>query len=95
MTGTAPRLRWYEGNAGDLTAFRATVDTSSACLFKILRPSSGYPDWALVTQLPGAQSEARYAEDGPEAIEKLKAEAERWLVECVASLGAVFPDPEG
>ena len=81
MTGPAPRIRWNETSpytkAGQFGPFS----------FTIVRTATE-PGWLLIAELPGlGRKQAR-----SDALDELKAEAERWLVEFVSSLGAVFPD---
>lgn len=97
----APRIRWHAGERGEIVAWLGYAGTVNAALFQILRPLKNstpghrFDEWALCATLPGAQGKARYAYslEEPQAVEELKAQAEHWLEEFVASLGAIFPAP--
>ncbi len=91
------RVRWRAGDRDEIVAWFGYAGTVNTCLFQILRPlKNGTPghrfdDWALCATFPGARS-ARYAYslEAPQAVEELKEQAERWLEEFAASLGASF-----
>ena len=83
-TGTK-RIRWEPTEYG---GFAGYVGTLVPWAFQIYQPTPRDDQWRLQAQLPGALG---YVAD-PDDPEKLKAEAERWLAEFAASLGAVFPD---
>jgi len=91
------RVRWQAGDRSEVVAWLGYAGTVNACLFQILRPlKNGTPgqrfgEWALCATFPGATG-ARYAYslDEPQAVEELKAQAEHWLEEFAASLGATF-----
>ena len=86
MTET-PRIRWEETEAGILAGYVGTVGPA---LFFTWQPPQRDPLWVLTTDLPGMAAERRY-KDNPE---ELKAEAEQWLSEFVASLGALSTTEE-
>jgi hypothetical protein len=71
-----------------MAASTGYVGTLEPLVFQIWRPSIS-SEWTLTARLPGCGDKAVYG-GGPD---ELKAEAERWLEEFVASLGASFgPD---
>jgi hypothetical protein len=83
MTETAARITWndgdeYTGSAGAIGPFS----------FRIQR-LFGQGSWLLTAELPGLGFRDARNED----LDVLKAEAERWLEEFTASIGAVFPEP--
>jgi hypothetical protein len=89
------RIRW-ERIDGTVTSWFGYVGTIPAPLFQILHPLDTKPDarqfhkWALAATF--AQDEVRYPETAEGAQAALKDEAEDWLEEFVAFLGAVFPE---
>ena len=83
MTATT-RIRWTEDNG--VVAWSGTIGVIPSHQFVIIRPERGSDEYALGCLLPGMDGHAYGNPD------ELKAEAERWLEEYVASLGAVFPD---
>jgi len=86
------RIRWSAGAEKWVTAWFGSVGIIDPHMFSILRPMVPGDEWALSSDLPGYRSRVSYSE-GPD---ELKATAERWLSEFVASLGAVFPaEPAG
>jgi len=80
------RIRWEATKYGGWTGHTGTL---KPWLFQIWRPLPGTGRWVLQATFPGAASESRYADDPDD----LKGEAERWLEEFIASLGASFEDP--
>lgn len=93
MTGT--RIRWEAAPEASSAAWHGYAGTLDLMLFVIHRPVPGGTGYwgqpVLATHIPGMTDERHY-DDDPEA---LKAEAERWLEEYAASLGAVFPEEGG
>jgi len=81
------RIHWEQVLNG---TFWGRVGTLYPAAFQVIPPRQPGGMWTLGADLPGM--EGRDCRD-PDP-DKLKAEAERWLSEFVASLGAVFPDPE-
>lgn len=91
------RIRWTAVD-GTVVSWFGYVGTAKTALFQILHPvssetSTRFDEWALCATFTGAQDKPRYGGNDPGAPDRLKAEAERWLEEYVASLGAVFPEP--
>jgi hypothetical protein len=82
------RIRWTGERRDTDPAFTGSAGTVGPSLFQVYAPDGFAPQWILTTSFPGMEDKRSYADD-PEA---LKAEAERWLEEFVASLGAIFPD---
>jgi hypothetical protein len=83
---TAARIRWEQSEyGGSLLGYAGTFD---GWLFQIFKASDDIDDGtqALMATLPGALGDYRYKID----LDELKAEAERWLEEFTASIGAVF-----
>jgi hypothetical protein len=88
MTG---RIRWTEDAA--LAVWSGYVGTAAAQLFTIAAPLPGSgKGFLLMSHLPGMD----FSCSRPR-LEEAQAEAERWLEEFTASLGAVFPGghPDG
>ena len=77
------------------------VGTLKAPPFQILHPVDAvagrhrFDEWALCCTFLGEDGVPRYGGTDPEAADRLKAEAERWLEEFAASSGAVFPGEPG
>ncbi len=101
MTETT-RIRWHHVDGTVVEWFGYVGTVTETALFQILHPvakpteaimGSRFDEWALCTTFPGESAKARYAgdRDGTKAVTELKAEAERWLEEFAASLGAIFP----
>lgn len=84
---TPARIRWSAGAEKWVTAWFGSVGTVDPHLFSIIRPMAPDDEWALTCGLPGFAGKASYG-DGPDT---LKTEAERWLAQFAASLGASFP----
>ena len=97
MTEMTGRIRWHhvDGTVVEWFGYVGTVKTPP---FHILHPVAReagrhrFDEWALCCTFLGEEGEPRYGGTYPGAPGQLKAEAERWLEEFVASLGAVFPD---
>ena len=90
MTETE-RIRWEDKEPGNGDVYNVAsigcAGTAEEAAFIIYTPDELHANWLLSVRLiPG--STFLYADDPDE----LKAEAERWLAEFVASLGAVFPE---
>ena len=90
MTETTTRIRWHDKTPGNSDVYNIAhigyVGTVEESAFIIYTPDTMHADWLLSVRLiPG--STFLYADTPGE----LKAEAERWLEEFVASLGAIFP----
>lgn len=90
------RIRW-ERIDGTVTSWFGYVGSHKTPLFQILHPVATKPDartqfhkWALAATFT---QEVRYPEIAEGAQAALKAEAEEWLEEFTASLGAIFPEP--
>jgi hypothetical protein len=82
------RIRWEPNGEGG--AFFGYVGTLGK-VFEICYAGAGAGNWRLTSGLSG-QLRWEVFRDDPDA---LKAEAERWLEQFAASLGAVFPpDPQ-
>jgi hypothetical protein len=80
-----PRIRW-DTEPGPLgAAFTGSVGTLNWVTFSIFI-TQGLHD--LATSLPGLKGRHFLGTES-----EVKAEAERWLTEFAASLGAVFPPP--
>ena len=97
-TGRATgRIRWERNDDGShvTPAYEGYVGTIGEPLFFIFEPDDRDPWWILTSSLPGlpgaGRAERRAHGGDPD---KLKAEAEQWLERFVASLGAIFPEPE-
>jgi len=90
-------IRWTAID-GTVVSWFGYVGTVKAPPFQILHPVAReagrhrFDEWALCCTFLGEEGEPRYGGTDPEAPDRLKAEAERWLAEFVASLGAVFGD---
>jgi hypothetical protein len=83
---TEPRIRWDEDAA--LLVWSGYVGTAAAQLFTIAAPLPGSgKGFLLMSRLPGMD----FSCSRPR-LEEAQAEAERWLEEFTASLGAVWPD---
>jgi hypothetical protein len=90
MTGPPARIRWEDDGRNSFEGYAGTWDWR---LFDVWQTPSDFGDavvgeWVLSTQLPGRFRRDRSHGRDPEP---LKAEAEQWLSEFVASLGASFP----
>jgi len=86
---TETRIRWQDDHDSETGAAVGYVGAVASYVFKIWPPEDDdAEEWMLATALPGMAF--KRADDADP--EKLKAEAERWLEEFVASLGAIFPD---
>lgn len=83
MSETA-RIRWHETPVGILCGYVGSLESQP---FGIWKPPQASGEWVLTTELPGMEGKRLYGDDP----EKLKPEAERWLVAFAASLGAFFP----
>lgn len=84
------RIRWEDDGNGGFEGYAGTFDRY---LFAVWRSSGDSGDiiigeWMLVTQLPRLLG-TRTPHGNDLAV--VQAEAERWLAEFVASIGAVFP----
>jgi len=79
----APRILWNDGND-----YTGPVGVMGPFAFFIVRVYAA-EKWMLTAELPGLGRKQARSDDPDE----LKATAERWLEEFVASLGAVFPGP--
>ena len=82
MTQTAPRIRWQDGNGG--LGINGYVGTIESRVFQIWREESR---WVLTSGLPGQFTRVTVDED----TDPLKAEAEAWLTDFAAAIGAEFP----
>ena len=82
---TTTRIRWEDARTGTL----GYIGTMTAPAFRIRWIVSDDRGWTLTTYLPLMIHGKRDRADDPD---ELKAEAERWLEEFVAALGATFPD---
>lgn len=86
-TSTTPRIRWEPTEFGGWTGYVGTV---KAPLFSLRRRRIA---WVLTAAIPGTSY--RIIRDDAKhplpPVTELKEQAERWLEEFVASLGAVFP----
>ena len=85
---TEIRIRWSDEPASCIVACTGSVGTVDPAVFQIFAPDHMAVEWILATSLPGME-ESRSYRDGPA---ELKADAEGWLSEFVASLGAIFPE---
>ena len=85
---TETRIRWSDDPAVCFVACIGSVGTVDPAVFQIFAPDRMAVEWILTTSLPGMEDKRHYGDSADE----LKAEAERWLEEFTASLGAVFPD---
>ena len=88
-----------DGTVVESFGYVGTVTTTA--LFTILHPVAKpaedimghrFDEWALCTTFPGSTDQVRYGGRDDGAQDRLKAEAERWLEEFTASLGASFPE---
>jgi hypothetical protein len=83
------RIGWVPTQYGGYTGH---VGTLEPWLFQIWHPEPGKNHiWQLDTALPGMQFTRSGVRSG--GVPTLKAEAEKWLAEFVASLGAEFKHP--
>ena len=100
MTETTTRIRWTAVN-GTVMSWAGYVGTLKAPPFQILHPVAcdagrhRFDEWVLCCTFLGEDGVPRYGGADPGAPGRLKAEAERWLAEFAASLGAVFPGEPG
>jgi hypothetical protein len=85
MTETK-RIRWEPTVEGD--SLIGYVGTLEPDIFLIWHANAGPGEWRLTSHLPGQHEYHLYRD----VAGILKAEAERWLEEFAASLGAMFPD---
>lgn len=81
------RIRWHDEPSGGMAACTGSVGTLNPAMFHIWRPDAHCAEWQLTTRLHDMEQKHCYGGDP----EELKAEAERWLEEFTASIGAVFP----
>jgi hypothetical protein len=89
-----PRIHWYDEPAASTSACTGGVGSVGPSVFTITKPSTADEEYILTTCFPGMEHFRGYDDDP----EKLKREAERWLIRFAASLGAVFqgePAKEG
>lgn len=84
--GKPDRIRW-QPELGLFSGFSGYAGTIGAALFRIYADQLAGGGHALLGNLLGMPSGPAYGTEG-----EVKAEAERWLEEFAASLGAVFPD---
>ena len=88
------RIRWEPNDDGSrvTAAYEGYIGTIGEPLFFIFEPDARDPWWIMTSSLPGlpGAGQAERREHGDDT-DKLRAEAERWLMEFAASLGAVFP----
>jgi hypothetical protein len=84
MTGT-PRIRWERTGYG----WNGSVGLVEGWPFQIWGAVNSTGAWRLKSDLAGQQKRSLFRDDPDE----LKAEAERWLEEFIASLGASFSPP--
>jgi hypothetical protein len=80
------RIRWEAIEYGGFAGLVGPLETQ---LFQIWQPDDRCTEWQLTTAFIGAGGGPI---QGPDP-DVLKAEAESWLKQFVASLGAVFPEP--
>ena len=84
MTGTG-RIRWEnDGQSGNYVGYVGTLPESA---FRIYSPDTAHENWLLSVRV--AAGRKFFYGDGPEPLE---VEAEQWLEQFVASLGAIFPE---
>ena len=92
------RIRWHHVD-GTVVEWFGYVGTVTTPLFQILhtvvKPAEDtmghrFDEWALCTTFPGSTEQVRYGGWDDDAQDRLKAEAERWLEEFAAFLGASF-----
>lgn len=88
------RIRWHHVD-GTVVEWFGYVGTVTTALFQILHPVANitgrrFNEWALCTTFPGSTEQVRYGGWDDDAQDRLKAEAERWLEEFAAFLGASF-----
>jgi len=88
------RIRWEPTKYGGWTGHTGTLES---WVFQVWQSNSDHGDvvlgeWELMTQLPVAVPRDGLRHDYDP--DKLKAEAERWLEEFAASIGAAFPGAE-
>ena len=76
------RVRWEDTKYGGLVGYVGTLET---WVFQIQRPVLAGERWVLTATFPGALNDVRGG-----TPDDLKAEAERWLEQFTASLGASF-----
>jgi hypothetical protein len=87
---TETRIRWEDCRGSlDAIASRGFVGALKHRPFIIYRPTYDDGQYRLLCLIGNRDGESLSADDPDE----LKATAERWLAEFVASLGAVFPEP--
>jgi hypothetical protein len=84
MAGTT-RIRWEETHHG--FSFAGYVGTYEPWVFRVYLTEQG---WRVGSRFPGVVGEAERG-TGPD---ELKERCEEWLVRFLASIGAVFPEPE-
>jgi hypothetical protein len=78
------RIRWHEET--DPPGFTGYVGTVSDFLFRAYDPAGSETEHMLTAYMPGYTTRGSYG-----TPDEVKAEAETWLTEFTASLGAVFP----
>lgn len=87
MTETTARIRWEDSlNAPGEPAFKGHASGLDD-VFRIYPPEEPGDESWLSTWLPGLTERQLFG-----VPDHLKIEAERWLTEFIASLGAIFPD---
>jgi endogenous inhibitor of DNA gyrase (YacG/DUF329 family) len=86
MTETPARIRWTEDAA--LSIWAGRVGKCGAQLFTIAAPATVTEGFLLMSRLPGMDFSCSRSR-----LEEAQAEAERWLEEFTASLGATFAEP--
>ena len=90
MTGATARIRWEDSlNAPGEPAFKGHASGLDD-VFRIWPPEDPGDEWLLTTWLPGLAERQLYG-----FPDDLKIEAERWLEEFAASIGAAFPGGTG
>jgi len=77
------RIRWEPLLGGNFDGY---VGTMTSPMFEVFSVNMVQP-WVVRSDLLAGYSTGTHPDD-------LKAEAERWLEEFVASIGAIFPTPE-
>lgn len=82
------RIRWHETETGDLIGY---AGSAGDWLFRAFQTDHTIDEWCVFTQFPGCIGENRTRC----GLDEMKAEAERWLEEFAASIGAVFPKQPG
>jgi hypothetical protein len=92
MTEPTAHIRWEQETPQDINGYVGTMDVP---MFQLWRTPCDYGDvligdWVLSSGVPKLATHRLHSSRD---VDALKAEAERWLEEFTASIGAVFPEP--